>query len=138
MQADLNRTLETCTLGNWPECRATALLTSYFCGYSPECGDPDSAASLALAKNRVAKSYIAVGVLEELPQSLQLYEAELPQFFTGLVRFFKRKMPNANRNSYQNANANVVEELGRRFHQDVELYHFAVAQFHKKLLQSSI
>ncbi|KAJ8599643.1 hypothetical protein CTAYLR_005383 [Chrysophaeum taylorii] len=57
-------------------------MTRWFCGHGPECRtDPDLA--LRLAKKNVVRDYAHVGVLEDLPNTVQLFRLLLPSFFEG-------------------------------------------------------
>lgn len=58
--------------------------TRWFCGHSPACRDPtDPDNALALAKRNVLADYAHVGVLEDLPNTVQLFRLLLPSFFEG-------------------------------------------------------
>mmetsp|Transcript_15548 Transcript_15548/g.62593 ORF Transcript_15548/g.62593 Transcript_15548/m.62593 type:complete len:186 (-) Transcript_15548:66-623(-) len=59
-------------------------MTRWFCGHSAECRDPrDPDAALQLAKRHVLDQYVHVGVLEDLPNTVQLFRLRLPDFFAG-------------------------------------------------------
>lgn len=59
-------------------------MTRWFCGHAPECRDPARPRlALEIAKRNVATEYAHVGVLEDLPNTVQLFRVLLPTFFEG-------------------------------------------------------
>ena len=59
-------------------------MTRWFCGHGPECRDDrDPRRALDVAKRNVAHAYAHVGVLEDLPNTAQLFRVLLPDFFEG-------------------------------------------------------
>ena len=80
----------------------------YFCGNDPWCRRRDERA-LSQAKHNLLHSFIAVGVLEEFEESLELFEMILPQFFKGIIWLYKRHNEELQEKS---KTANKVEETG--------------------------
>jgi hypothetical protein len=59
-------------------------MTRWFCGHGPECRDArNPRAALDRAKANVVRAYAHVGVLEDLPNTAQLFRILLPGFFEG-------------------------------------------------------
>ena len=59
-------------------------MTRWFCGHGPECRDErDPGKALDVAKRHVRDAYAHVGVLEDLPNTAQLFRLLLPDFFEG-------------------------------------------------------
>lgn len=57
-------------------------MTRWFCGHGPECRWSSDRA-LEIAKRNVVDEYAHVGVLEDLPNTVQLFRLLLPTFFGG-------------------------------------------------------
>lgn len=62
----------------------------YYCGnehdYCARDGDAGFGASLALARENVARDFVAVGVVEQLDAAFAVWERVLPSYFRGLRR----------------------------------------------------
>ncbi|CAL4119977.1 unnamed protein product, partial [Meganyctiphanes norvegica] len=58
---------------------------TYFCGHHPNCSVMNSHWALQQAKQNVESYYSVVGVLEELPLSLQVLQHYLPRFFKDVT-----------------------------------------------------
>lgn len=61
----------------------------YFCGHDEECTQLGNPAALQKAKHNVDKHFAVVGLLEHLDKTMEVLEANLPKFFTGLVSLHK-------------------------------------------------
>ena len=59
-------------------------MVPYFCGQDPRCRQRNSWA-VTKAKENIEKYYAAVGLTEELPASLALFETLMPRFFHGAI-----------------------------------------------------
>ena len=59
-------------------------MVPYFCGQDPRCRQRNSWA-VTKAKENIEKYYAAVGLTEELPASLALFETLMPRFFNGAI-----------------------------------------------------
>lgn len=59
-------------------------MTRWFCGHGPDCRNPNEPdRALTLAKSNILRDYAHVGVLEDLPNTVQLFRLLLPTFFLG-------------------------------------------------------
>ena len=62
----------------------------YFCGYSPECSHKSPVSvQLQRAKQNVDR-FDAVGVLDELDKSLEVFEILLPRIFSGARKVLEK------------------------------------------------
>mgnify|MGYP003319195880 CR=1 FL=1 len=62
-------------------------MTRWFCGHGPECRDErDPGKALDVAKRHVRDAYAHVGVLEDLPNTAQLFRLLLPDFLAFASR----------------------------------------------------
>jgi hypothetical protein len=66
-------------------------MVDYFCGDEPECADLTSEGALAIAKTHARQSYVAVGLLERLPESLRLFETAVPSLLRGISGAYARQ-----------------------------------------------
>ena len=64
------------------------LFQPYFCGQASDCIRSDTRLPLERAKRVIDKQFAAVGVTERLEDSIRVFEAKLPQFFTGAYDYF--------------------------------------------------
>jgi len=128
-------------------------MTRWFCGHSPECRDPARPRrALDLAKEHVEHSYAHVGVLEDLPNTVQLFRILLPTFFKGdpehtpdeadfpelhsserRVKGVGRTKPVQTRTKSGPLSPHNLELLYRINALDVELYYFILALHRKKV-----
>lgn len=60
------------------------LTIPYFCGQDPRCMYFNDKWALATAKSNVERYFPAVGVLEELNATLEVFENIIPYFFKGV------------------------------------------------------
>eukprot|EP00057_Strongylocentrotus_purpuratus_P034242 XP_794450.3 PREDICTED: uronyl 2-sulfotransferase [Strongylocentrotus purpuratus] len=90
---------EQCVIQQVPECigKRAFYIVPFFCGHDPRCRFP-TAWALERAIENVKKHYVAVGILEELQDSLQVFQKVLPDMFSGALDTFLRFEQIANRN----------------------------------------
>ncbi|XP_041461758.1 uronyl 2-sulfotransferase-like, partial [Lytechinus variegatus] len=82
---------EQCVIQDDPDCtgKKSFYIIPFFCGHDPRCRIPGEWA-LKRAIENVKKHYVAVGILEELQDSLQVLEKVLPNMFKGALDSFLR------------------------------------------------
>ena len=110
------------------------LMTKYFCGHHRFCKLGNEEA-LRTAKENLKKDFVAVGLIEEMDTSLNVFVKTLPILFTkeGLKEPILPNVVNKNENSMEFSveekravqNANLA---------DIELYRYARELLHKKAL----
>ncbi|KAK7068842.1 hypothetical protein SK128_003059 [Halocaridina rubra] len=81
MKLDLNE----CTPSGLPECQPrpgdiTELQLTFFCGHDPKCRVVGNRWALQMAMENV-ENFIAIGIAEDIPTSLFVFEYYLPTFF---------------------------------------------------------
>jgi len=128
-QDERDQNLTVCINTELPSCKNVySDIIPYFCGNDPWCRKRDRRA-LDQAKHNLLHSFIAVGVLEQFEESLELFEMILPQFFKGIRWLYQRHTEELQEKS---KTANKVEEsdavksfLRARLGPEIELYEFA-------------
>lgn len=110
------------------------LLTKYFCGHSKLCSNGSSQA-LEIAKYNLEHKFVAVGLVENLTLSVQLFQKLLPAFFPPMsLRSVRKILPYANKNKRTGEVSNlVIKIIEMRNQADIELYHFAKKLFLDKI-----
>ncbi len=109
----------------------TNLLTKYFCGHEKFCRLGNDAA-LRVARENLRTQFAAVGVMEEMELSMQVFRTVLPDFFEklgspGLV------LAGLNHNEHSlNITSEQREAIALANSADVALYRYAVDLLHGK------
>ena len=107
------------------------MLLSYFCGFEPECGDPESETALQRAKTVVETQYSVVGVVEQRNLSLAVMEAFLPRWFQGVFDHLN-PIEGSLRNPHPEPSKEVVMVLRERLKLDYDFYSFVLQRLHKQ------
>ena len=103
---------------------------SYFCGYGPECSLSTPASRLERAKSNVQQHYAVVGVLEDLPATLDALAAFVPAYF-GRVTTAAANVKAVNVNlarpaSLLHLSPEEQSRLQDYFWEEIEFYQFCV------------
>jgi hypothetical protein len=108
----------------------------------PVCEDACHPAALALAIHHFSDRYLVVGVLEDLPVSLRLYEHLLPLFFDGITTHINRHGIHHNKlNSetvYEPTTTGSRIILEHWLSNDVALYHVIRQRLHTQAICCNI
>ena len=100
----------------------------YFCGNSAPCRKRDRFA-LETAKFNLEHHFAAVGLLEELDDSMKLYEMVVPEFFNGMqyqYRRLKDKLATRTKTQGKKQESDMVKSyLRERLKPEIEFYNFA-------------
>jgi hypothetical protein len=137
----LVRAVPDCSSANSPYVNE---MTRYFCGHAAECTNLTSEGALAMAKMHARESYVAVGVLERLTDSLRLFEAAVPSLLAGLYDAYaqqtvkrQRVTTNVGGNAAEGRGASDVTRafLRRCFDNDYRLYEYLKELFEQRLLE---
>lgn len=124
-----NVTLTQCIDEKHPGCvNVYSDIIPYFCGNDPWCRKRERRA-VDQAKHNILHSFIAVGVLEEIEETLELFELILPQFFKGM-RWLYRKHTDALLDRSKTFNKRSEDErvksyLRERLQPEMEVYQYA-------------
>lgn len=115
------------------------LLTKYFCGHSKLCSSGSSEA-LEIAKYNLEHKFVAVGLVENLTQSIQLFQKLLPAFFPPMSLYDINKiLPYTNKNKRTGEVSNLIIKIIEMKNQaDIELYQFAKKLFLDKITRCNI
>lgn len=81
---------DDCVEQDLPDCDPDNmwLQVPFFCGHAAECWQPGSLWALEEAKRNLVRSYLAVGVTEEMEDFIRLLEAALPRIFKGATQHY--------------------------------------------------
>ncbi|XP_071948825.1 uronyl 2-sulfotransferase-like [Antedon mediterranea] len=91
------QTINECVLKRLPECSGNRLqyIIPFFCGHSPQCSLLNSSIPLDMAKANIKRSFVTVGLLEEIEDTFAVLEKAIPRLFQGataeIVRRQKQK-----------------------------------------------
>lgn len=117
-----NLSIETCIFGQHNYTGACLgkhnAMIHYFCGMESNHCHEDEEELLREGKQNLQSHYI-VGVIEDLRESLRVFEAKFPSFFHGITRFALR---NENSNSKNELSNRVKSFLRRANAYDYEIY----------------
>jgi len=110
------------------------LLTKYFCGHSKLCSNGSSQA-LEIAKYNLEHKFVAVGLVENLTQSVQLFQKLLPAFFPPMsLDDINKILPFTNKNKRIGEVSNLIIKIIQMKNQaDIQLYQFAKKLFLDKI-----
>ncbi|XP_065897840.1 heparan sulfate 2-O-sulfotransferase 1-like [Dysidea avara] len=128
-----NETLLDCIRYSHEGCTHN-LLTKYFCGHSELCSNGSSQA-LETAKYNLKHKFVAVGLVENLTQSVQLFQKLLPAFFPPMsLDDINKILPYTNQYKRTGEVSNlVIKIIQMRNQADIELYQFAKKLFLDKI-----
>lgn len=116
---DKNESLLECISKGLNGC-AHNWLTKYFCGHDRVCHSGNSTA-LAMAKDNMERHFAAVGLLEDVELTLQVFEKVVPGYFA--LRNQDYKLPRTNKNEQKMHLSLEEDEAVRRANAaDIELY----------------
>lgn len=123
----VSRREKECTEPKWQ-------MVPYFCGQDPRCRQRNSWA-VTKAKENIEKYYAAVGLTEELPASLALFETLMPRFFHGAIDVKKEGEERIKNDTYTLNKAALTPETVDFFKTktsialEYDLYNFVKARF---------
>lgn len=104
------------------------MLVPFFCGQAVRCQILNDHWALQQAKSNIFTYYRAVGVLERINESLDMFQTKLPAFFDGALDAFYVESDSglrANSNSDKSEVRDDIKELLRKnLTADFELYYF--------------
>lgn len=113
------------------------LMTKYFCGHSHNCSNGSSEA-LKVAKYNLKNNFIAVGLVENLTLSVQLFQRLIPAYFPP-VADLTILLPYTNQNKKTAlADSQTIKAIKLRNQADMELYQYAKELFFNRLKACSI
>ena len=122
-----NETLLDCIKHQHEGC-AHNWLTKYFCGHDRFCKLGNKQA-LRTAKENILRDFAAVGVLEEIEETMALFHTLLPEYFSTSQ---EDKLPQTNKNEKILQLTSEEEEAVRSANlADLELYNFVRTLLHK-------
>ena len=115
------------------------LLTKYFCGHSRNCST-GSKQALQIAKYNLKNKFLAVGLVENLTLSMQLFQRLVPFFFPPMPEeTFARLLPYTNQNKkIAEADSQIIHAIKTRNQADIELYQYAKDLFFSRLRDCNI
>lgn len=127
--------INECILSNHTECMPAKLwyLIPYFCGQAAFCRLP-SMEALRRAKMNVLDNYLAVGVLEDLTGTLQVFEKLLPIHFGGALEVYEKQtselgLKNTSTVGKKALSTDAYDLLKKRMELDYEFYDFVLNVF---------
>lgn len=127
--AHKNETLLDCIEHQHEGC-AHNWLTKYFCGHNHFCKLGNEQA-LKTAKENILRDYSAIGLMEEMDQSMALFHTLLPGYFSFGQ---EDQLPQSNKNEQTLQMSRQEEEAIRSANQaDIQLYSFVRTLFHKTI-----
>nr|XP_054753124.1 uronyl 2-sulfotransferase-like [Lytechinus pictus] len=96
----MHQTFDECVLQNKVECYGprTFYIVPYFCGQDSRCREKTMWAVEEAIRN-VKDNYVAVGLLEELEDTLKVFEKLVPEFFDGVLDIYKTSVLGEARNN---------------------------------------
>ena len=132
-----NVTLADCIKKQLTGCKTIySDIIPYFCGNDVWCRKRNSRA-LEAAKNNIESSFMAVGILEDLPNSLKLFEYTLPTFFKGLGYLYRKNSQKLSSNTKTSGKLEESEKLKdylrERLKPEMELYAFVRDLMYRRL-----
>ena len=118
----------------------------FFCGNDDDCQIFASSKATQRAKENVEKYFAVVGVLEEIAQSLVVFEKFVPLYFRNATNKYDYLMNEAktrgwsmNRNMQRPKLQNIIwNYLKRNFSYEIDFYEFCKSRLHKQFLLSDI
>ena len=115
------------------------LMTKYFCGHTHNCSSGSSKA-LQIAKYNLKNKFIAVGLVENLTLSVQLFQKLMPTYFPPLPAVdLAMLLPYTNQNKKTaQADDETIKLIETRNQADIELYKYAKDLFFSKLKACNI
>ena len=115
------------------------LLTKYFCGHSRNCSSGGRQA-LKIAKYNLKNKFIAVGLVENLTLSVQLFQRLMPAFFPPmLMEDLAKLLPYTNQNKkVAQGDSQTIRAIEIRNQADIELYQYAKDLFFSRLRNCNI
>lgn len=110
------------------------LMTKYFCGHTRNCSNGSSKA-LKIAKYNLKNKFIAVGLVENLTQSVELFQQLVPAYFPPMpAANLAKLLPYTNQNSkIAQADSQIIKAIEIRNQADIELYQYAKDLFFSRL-----
>ena len=128
-----NETLLDCVQMEHDGCKHN-LMTKYFCGHSQYCSTGSNRA-LEVAKHNLRNNFIAVGLVENLTLSVQLFQKLIPTFFPPMpITKLNKLLPYTNQNKRMAMpDSQTVKAIEIRNQADIELYHYAKDLFFRRL-----
>jgi len=90
------------------------------------------------AVHNVEKYYAVVGLLEEFPKSMKVFENFVPKFFSGASNIYEKmneQWGSVNKNIYQPKVEERIKDLVRKnMTREVDFYHFCRQRLHRQYL----
>lgn len=128
-----NESLLDCVQKEHEGCKHN-LMTKYFCGHTHNCSSGSSKA-LKIAKDNLKNKFIAVGLVENLTLSIQLFQRLMPTYFPPLpLATLAMLLPYTNQNKKPaQADNEIIKAIEIRNQADIELYQYAKDLFFSKL-----
>lgn len=116
------------------------LMTKYFCGHSRNCSSGNRQA-LKIAKYNLKNKFLAVGLVENLTLSVQLFQQLVPAYFPPMLteEDLARLLPYTNQNTkVAQGDSQTIRAIEIRNKADIELYQFAKDLFFTRLKNCNI
>ena len=134
------KNLDSCIENRDVECtfflgQAYDLTVPYFCGQDDECQILGSYMALNMAKDNVDRAYPVVAIIEDLPTSLKVMEALLPDFFKGIEDVYQVDLdtPHTNTNGKkQKVTKENRQRLATNLTVEIEFYEFAKQRLYRQ------
>lgn len=113
-------------------------MLSFYCGHHPICDDsktlPTSSTVINMAKENIERYYLSIGLLESLPQSLELFEVLSPDTFRHLKKHYEQfgssiGIHRTARKFRRQATSNTSQTLRQLLQHEYELYQFIRQRF---------
>ena len=109
----------------------------FFCGNEPDCIAFNSDKALKRAMGVVDKEYLVVGVLENLNESLLVFEKYLPKFFRSAFVLHQESDVHMQRKNHNPNKRNISKELRStlegQFSKEFEFYSFCKQKLDKQM-----
>ena len=115
----------------------------FFCGNHPDCIAFNTQIALNIAKRNTDENFSAVGLIEDLEGSLEVFEALMPKFFSGAKSLFefqrdRGKALKTNRNpNKKSVPRDIRLQLERSFDKELEFYEFCKQRLERQKKQIS-
>ncbi|XP_077865921.1 uronyl 2-sulfotransferase-like [Saccoglossus kowalevskii] len=134
---NFSKTYDECVLLNKTECQLERAwyIIPFFCGQDPRCRQPLKW-SLEEAKRHVINEYTFVGILEDLENTMRIFEYLLPKYLKGAVSILKSldKRKHLMKSLKQPGvlpSENVTRLMRARLTLEYEFYDFVVERFNR-------
>ena len=130
---DNKLSLDDCIIGAERECTENAAFITipFFCGQDNRCKKP-SDWSLSRAMANVERYYLAVGLTEEIDNTLRVFEKLLPDFFKGAAKLFTESTNSKTATKYRYTPSPQAGEIMRkRLRYEYTFYYYIKERFDK-------